>query len=90
MLTFAVCSTRLKRGFQSLRKGIPATYPAFCILFFVYLNLVGCAEMSQMSAIDKPSSDKPGEIKWRSSFEEATESARAENKPMMLVFYGFR
>ncbi len=88
MLTFTVCGIQLRHGSRNSGRGISASYLVFCIMCFVYLALVGCAELSQMGAVDKPSADKPGEIKWRASFEEATEAARAENKPMMLVFYG--
>jgi len=57
-------------------------YFFLCVLFF------GCAAISQVEKSNTTGIKKPDKIEWQASFKDASEIAKAKNKPMMLVFYG--
>ncbi len=55
------------------------------LLVFFY----GCTTITQLE--QNPSQNKsnePKEIQWQTSYDKAIELAKAQNKPLMLVFYG--
>lgn len=59
------------------------------ILLLVSLSvLVGCAVLPQVPEAQKRHETRSEGIRWHASLKEAVNAAEAQNKPMMLVFYG--
>ena len=50
--------------------------------------IAGCAILTETSQIPESARVSPTEIQWSKSFSEASELARKDNKPLMLVFPG--
>jgi predicted metalloprotease with PDZ domain/thioredoxin-related protein len=71
-----------KNAIKRKLRHILQNYPLYLLIFI----LTGCSVISQTQ--DKSVAIEPDEIIWYESYAEAYEVASAQNKPMMLVFYG--
>lgn len=59
------------------------------LLPVLLIFLCGCATITQLDQTPtRTKSAEPKELQWQTSYDQAIELAKAQNKPLMLVFYG--